>query len=93
MRPTPPSSPVDVGGARPGWLLVPPAPPPAQHTRAALRIIRSWLRWLRWLAIVPIVPAIQVLFFGLMWGAPVLLVAGLVLLALSSLIWMLFDRD
>jgi hypothetical protein len=76
--------------ARPGALLVPPAPPPSRHSRAALRTILSWLRWL---AIVPIVPAIPLLFFALAWGATVQLVAGLALLALSSVIWMVFDRD
>ena len=85
-----PASAVGPGGAKPGWLPVPPAPTPSQHSRVALRAI---LAWLRWLAIVPIVPAVPLLFFGLVWRAPVQLAAGLALLALSSVIWMLFDRD
>ena len=83
-------SPTDHCGARSGALLVPPAPPPLQHSHAALRAILSWLRWL---AIIPIVPAVPLLFFGLLWRAPVQLAAGLALLALSSVVWMLFDRD
>lgn len=84
------ASSVGLGGARPGRLLVPPAPRPSQHSREALLAI---LAWFRWLAIVPIVPAVPLLFFGLTWRAPVQLAAGLALLALSSLIWILFDRD
>jgi hypothetical protein len=84
-------SPVKVNIIAPkGAAAVLPVEPVTERAHA---LIRAMLGWLRWLALIPIVPAVPLLFFGLLWSAAVQLIAGSALLALSSLIWMLFDRE
>lgn len=48
---------------------------------------------LRWLAVIPLVPAAPLLFFGLLWLAPVQLLVGLGLVLVGAALWRLLADE